>query len=57
MKERRSTQSTTIPSTVAEELSFNPFMRVREASILEATGQSDPVQAMDTLRNQKNAFK
>jgi len=54
---KRAAGQSTIPSTVEEELAFNPFMRVRERTVLAVTGQTDPIQAMDALRNQKNAFK
>jgi hydroxyacylglutathione hydrolase len=42
---------------VAEELSFNPFMRVTERSIQDAVRTTDPVEAMAALRQLKNDFK
>ncbi|KAL1923119.1 uncharacterized protein VTP21DRAFT_9495 [Calcarisporiella thermophila] len=47
----------TVPSTIGQELSFNPFMRVNEPSIQLATCTSDPVSAMRILREMKNNFK
>jgi len=56
-KAQRARGDSTIPSTVTEELSFNPFMRVTEASVQEATKTHDPIEAMGTLRVLKNDFK
>lgn len=47
----------TIPSTVAEELETNPFMRVTQPSVQKYTGQTDPVQVMAALRSLKDNFK
>lgn len=50
----------TVPSTIAAELTFNPFMRVNESSVrktlgLDATATSAEV--MTALREAKNSFK
>uniref|UniRef100_A0A673MSJ0 Hydroxyacylglutathione hydrolase, mitochondrial-like n=1 Tax=Sinocyclocheilus rhinocerous TaxID=307959 RepID=A0A673MSJ0_9TELE len=45
----------TIPSTVADEFTFNPFMRVREKSVPEHAGTSDPIEAMRSIRKEKDA--
>uniref|UniRef100_A0A8C2G2I7 Hydroxyacylglutathione hydrolase, mitochondrial n=1 Tax=Cyprinus carpio TaxID=7962 RepID=A0A8C2G2I7_CYPCA len=47
----------TIPSTVADEFTFNPFMRVREKSVQEHAGTSDPIEAMRSIRKEKDAFR
>lgn len=47
----------TIPSTIAEEFTYNPFMRVREKSVQEHAGESDPVRVMGTIRKEKDNFR
>jgi len=49
----------TIPSTVAEEKTFNPFMRVNTKVIKEAVGTASDSDAetMMKLRTAKNEFK
>nr|KAG5709353.1 hypothetical protein BaRGS_029202 [Batillaria attramentaria] len=56
-KGQRSKQQATIPSTIAEELLYNPFMRVREKTVQEHAGKSDPVEVMGILRTEKNNFR
>jgi len=51
-----SNQQYTVPSTIGDELKFNPFMRVHEEAIKKATGKSDPVEVMGILREMKNSF-
>jgi len=50
----------TVPSTIAEELTFNPFMRVTNPDVIKNVGLpegSDPVKVMHALREAKNNFK
>jgi hydroxyacylglutathione hydrolase len=47
----------TVPSTLADELATNPFMRVGEAAVRAFTGKSDAVEVMAELRRRKNEFK
>jgi len=47
----------TVPSTIAEELLINPFMRVNKAPVQTHTGQNDAVEAMRALRAEKDNFK
>ena len=47
----------TIPSTIREELQYNPFMRVNEPSMQRRCGTSNGVETMAFLRNEKNNFK
>ena len=55
----KSPPETTIPSTVAEEKSYNPFMRVEEASVQEHTKTQggDAIATMAALRTEKDGFK
>mmetsp|Transcript_29119 Transcript_29119/g.36546 ORF Transcript_29119/g.36546 Transcript_29119/m.36546 type:complete len:350 (+) Transcript_29119:59-1108(+) len=46
----------TIPSTIGEELTYNPFMRVDQPSVKSATGAQDPERVMHLLREMKNNF-
>ncbi|OQR71345.1 hydroxyacylglutathione hydrolase [Tropilaelaps mercedesae] len=47
----------TIPSTIGEELTYNPFMRTREPDVQAHTNQTDPVSTMAALRLEKDNFK
>ncbi|TMS36012.1 hypothetical protein L596_003283 [Steinernema carpocapsae] len=53
----RAEHKPTVPSTIREEKTFNPFMRVADAAILKKLGVKDEVAAIDKLREQKNSFK
>ncbi|XP_060085813.1 hydroxyacylglutathione hydrolase, mitochondrial-like [Ylistrum balloti] len=53
---KRNENKPTIPSTIGDEFKFNPFMRVREASVMNYTGTSDPVETMGFLRKAKDKF-
>ena len=55
--DQRSKGLTTIPSTISEELEFNPFMRVKDSSVQKHVGKSDPVETMGALREEKNNFR
>lgn len=52
----------TVPSTVGEELTFNPFMRVQEPAVVAAAQKkggakkADPATVMSALREMKNSF-
>uniref|UniRef100_A0A1A9V579 hydroxyacylglutathione hydrolase n=1 Tax=Glossina austeni TaxID=7395 RepID=A0A1A9V579_GLOAU len=56
-KLRRATKSPTVPSTIAQEKSWNPFMRVHEPSVQKHAQQTDPVRTMGSLRKEKDNFK
>jgi len=47
----------TVPSTIGDEKSTNPFMRVGESALQKHSGTQDPVQVMKFLRDEKNNFK
>lgn len=40
--------------TIADELKFNPFLRLDDPNVLKATNKSSPSDIMDTLRSMKN---
>lgn len=56
-EEKRAQNLPTVPSTIAEEKSWNPFMRVHVESVQTHAGESDPVQTMGSLRREKDSFK
>merc|ERR1712098_679225 len=47
----------TVPSTIQEEKSINPFMRVCEPTVQAHTGTKDPIETMAALRTEKDSFK
>jgi hydroxyacylglutathione hydrolase len=55
-KTQRGNGLSTIPSTVAEEFGYNPFMRVKEKVMAEITGLSDPIEIMKEIRARKDHF-
>ncbi|XP_037376781.1 hydroxyacylglutathione hydrolase, mitochondrial-like isoform X1 [Talpa occidentalis] len=56
-KEKHGVGEPTVPSTIAEEFTYNPFMRVREKTVQQHAGESDPVAAMRSIRSEKDRFK
>ncbi|CAL8305766.1 unnamed protein product [Merluccius merluccius] len=56
-KEQCSNGEPTVPSTVADELTFNPFMRVKEKSVQDHVKQTEPINTMRSLRKEKDSFK
>ncbi|XP_040296542.1 hydroxyacylglutathione hydrolase, mitochondrial isoform X1 [Bufo bufo] len=56
-KETYNNGEPTIPSTLAEEFTFNPFMRVREKSVQQHAGEDDPISTMGAIRKEKDNFK
>ncbi|GLE04213.1 hypothetical protein PINS_up013124 [Pythium insidiosum] len=54
---RRSKNLPSIPSTLREEMQYNPFLRVHEEVIRNAVGGSDPVSVLDHLRRRKDSFE
>ena len=47
----------TIPTTLKQEKTYNPFMRVHEESVLKFAGCKGPVVAMGVLRAAKDNFR
>lgn len=56
-KEKHSLGEPTVPSTIAEEFTYNPFMRVREKTVQQHVGETDPVTTMRAIRKEKDHFK
>ncbi|KAL2101112.1 hypothetical protein ACEWY4_002873 [Coilia grayii] len=56
-KEKYSNGEPTIPSTVGDEFSFNPFMRVREKSVQAHAKKRDPIETMQAIRKEKDNFR
>nr|XP_042139265.1 hydroxyacylglutathione hydrolase, mitochondrial [Peromyscus maniculatus bairdii] len=56
-KEKYAIGEPTVPSTLAEEFTYNPFMRVKEKSVQQHAGESDPVTTMRAIRREKDQFK
>lgn len=54
---QRSKGLTTIPSTIEDELKFNPFMRVKESNVQAHVGKTDAVETMGALRAEKDNFR
>ncbi|KAJ2558206.1 Cytoplasmic glyoxalase II [Coemansia sp. RSA 1933] len=54
--QRCATQSCTMPSTIAEELATNPFMRVNQPDVQKAVGATDPVDVLAAVRRMKDNF-
>nr|VZI39177.1 unnamed protein product [Spirometra erinaceieuropaei] len=55
-KLKRNSGQPTVPGTIAEELATNPFMRTAKPSIQSHTKTTLPVDTMEVLRQQKDAF-
>ncbi|XP_053467753.1 hydroxyacylglutathione hydrolase, mitochondrial isoform X1 [Ictalurus furcatus] len=56
-KEKYDNGEPTIPSTMADEFTFNPFMRVREKTVQMHAGTNDPIDTMRSIRKEKDGFK
>ncbi|KAJ2162959.1 Cytoplasmic glyoxalase II [Coemansia sp. RSA 552] len=54
--ERCAAMKCTMPSTIGEELDTNPFMRVRQPALQQATGETDPVKVLAAVRRMKDNF-
>ncbi|CAH1789670.1 unnamed protein product [Owenia fusiformis] len=54
---QRKNKLPTIPSTITEELQFNPFMRVGEGDVKTHTSKQTPIDVMGFLRKEKDSFK
>lgn len=56
-KEKCENGEPTIPSTLADEFTFNPFMRVKEKTVQDHVKQTSPVETMRSLRKEKDTFR
>ncbi|CAF1912057.1 unnamed protein product [Rotaria magnacalcarata] len=48
--------SVNIPSTIGDELKFNPFMRTDQPNVQKFVGTHDPVECMAKLREERNKY-
>ena len=55
-QETRALGKPTVPSTIGEELLFNPFMRVDQPGVQSHVGGGGDVEVMRKLRNAKDSF-
>lgn len=56
-EKQRASNLRTIPSTIQDELEFNPFMRVELDHFKKRYDQTDPIAVMRELRREKDGFK
>ncbi|XP_011553615.3 hydroxyacylglutathione hydrolase, mitochondrial isoform X2 [Plutella xylostella] len=56
-EEKRAQQLPTVPSSIGEEKSYNPFMRVNSPSVQQFAGKNNPVETMKAIRDAKDHFK
>ncbi|XP_076026754.1 hydroxyacylglutathione hydrolase, mitochondrial [Genypterus blacodes] len=56
-KEQCENGEPTVPSTLADEFTFNPFMRVKEKTVQDHVKQTDPIETMRSLRKEKDSFR
>lgn len=56
-KIRRSKNLPTVPSTLREEMQYNPFLRVHNEVIRNAVGGTDPISVLANLRAKKDSFQ
>lgn len=56
-KEKYDEGEPTIPSTISEEFTYNPFMRVREKSVQDHAKKTDAITTMEAIRKEKDGFK
>ncbi|CAG4937009.1 unnamed protein product [Parnassius apollo] len=56
-KQRREDGKPTVPSTIAEEKLYNPFMRVMEAAVMKHANKTEPIETMKAIRLEKDGFK
>lgn len=53
----RARHQPTVPSTLAEEKTYNPFVRVDQDTVHRHTKHTDHVENMHFLRTEKNNFR
>ncbi|RZC37943.1 Lactamase B domain containing protein [Asbolus verrucosus] len=54
---KREHEEPTVPSTIADEKQTNPFMRVLQASVQKHAKCNNSIDAMQTIRREKDSFK
>ena len=55
-QDQRAAGLVTVPSTIADELLFNPFMRTAVPTVREKVSAANDVECMRKLRNAKDVF-
>lgn len=56
-EKQRASNLRTIPSTIKDELEFNPFMRVELEHFKQRYNQTDAISVMRDLRKEKDNWK
>ncbi|XP_012866738.1 PREDICTED: hydroxyacylglutathione hydrolase-like protein, partial [Dipodomys ordii] len=56
-QEREEEDVPTVPSTLGEELLYNPFLRVEEGPVRQFTGQTAPAQVLEVLCRERAKFQ
>uniref|UniRef100_A0A8C7BKD8 Hydroxyacylglutathione hydrolase, mitochondrial n=1 Tax=Neovison vison TaxID=452646 RepID=A0A8C7BKD8_NEOVI len=56
-KEKYSVGEPTVPFTIAEDFTYNPFMRVREKTVQQHAGETEPVTTLRAILQEKDHFK
>ena len=56
-EEQRAKGLFTIPSTIKEELGYNPFMRVGLQSMMARYGTTDAISTMAAMRKEKDTWR
>jgi len=56
-KGRRERNLPTVPSTLGEEKTYNPFMRTSQPSVQQHVQLTDPIEVMGAIRREKDDFK
>ncbi|CAI5722671.1 unnamed protein product [Peronospora destructor] len=54
---RRAKNLPSVPSSLREEVLYNPFLRVHNETIRNAVGERDPVSVLESLRRRKDSFQ
>ncbi|KAH9311567.1 hypothetical protein KI387_026602 [Taxus chinensis] len=56
-EQQRKENKFTVPSTIQDELEYNPFMRVDRPELKERIGHNSPVQVIGEIRRMKDSWK
>ncbi|KAF4323582.1 hypothetical protein JM18_001818 [Phytophthora kernoviae] len=54
---RRAKNLPSVPSSLREEMQYNPFLRVHNETIRSAVGGTDPISVLENLRRRKDSFE
>lgn len=56
-EQKRNANERTIPSSIGDEMKFNPFMRVHTEKVRQRYGETDSIKCMHKLRAEKDNWK